>query len=248
MKDINKEIYKLWAPSDNHWTAWCKPVIFASIGATGSTAITIPSIAWLDVVKNNTIIIVDLPSDAGVLVGLGLAEMGYRPVPLYNGVNPKNDSSIVNSSGIEKIIASGTSFLRQMKILNNAPPAFLLDANRLKDKDLRGIKFDNRWSLFEQDLPSANYLLNNGIERIIVCIEGGTKIQEDLAKILNKYQKIGIKIFTTDGRTISPITIKKPSGFRMFSYRFFTIFGLRRNATGGFGGRAPDSYGSSGLG
>ena len=56
--------------------------------------------------------------------------------------------------------------------------------------------FDNSWDAYAQDLPSSEYFLENGIDKIIIRSE---TIQKDLNKILFKFQKKGIKILFTDG-------------------------------------------------
>ena len=57
--------------------------------------------------------------------------------------------------------------------------------------------YDNSWDVYPQDLPSPDYLLENGIESILVI--GGEKISRDIKKILATHQKKGLKIFHTDG-------------------------------------------------
>ena len=79
-----------------------------------------------------------------------------------------------------------------MKIEKDAPPAFLLDSNRMNRHKMNESIFDNSWDIYAQDMPSAEYLLNNGICKIIVISE---KLQKDLKKILYKFQKKRIKIY-----------------------------------------------------
>ena len=46
--------------------------------------------------------------------------------------------------------------------------------------------FDNSWDVYPQDLPSAEYLLENDMKKVIVV---GQNIARDLKKILYNYQK-----------------------------------------------------------
>ena len=56
--------------------------------------------------------------------------------------------------------------------------------------------FDNSWDIYPQDIPSAKYFLENGINKIIIV---GKKVENDLAKILYKFQQEGIEIYFTKG-------------------------------------------------
>ena len=109
-------------------------------------------------------------------------------------------------------------------------------------------KYDNRWCVFPQDMPSSACFLAKGIERIIVR---SPVTQMDLDHILLRYQDKGIKIFLCDGTQIKPITVTKLYQFRSLLYRAKVVSGLTRNAAGGFGGIVPyplQGYGYYGLG
>src|SRR5699024_2566784 len=98
--------------------------------------------------------------------------------------------------------------LRNIQISNDAPPAFLLDSNRMNRFKMSPSIFDNSWDIYGQDLPSAEYFLKNGIDTTIVR---GEVIQKDLAKILYKFQLKGIKVFLVDNfEKIKKVHIKKP--------------------------------------
>ena len=56
--------------------------------------------------------------------------------------------------------------------------------------------FDNSWDIYPQDIPSKEYFIQNGINKIIIRSE---EIRIDLNKILYDYQNAGIKIFFTNG-------------------------------------------------
>lgn len=243
--------YKIWAPENSIWTAWAKPVLFANTVTNNSNILNIPEVNWLspDQVKSDTMVIIDLPGKEGVEEGLALAQAGYRPVPLYNGVyGPNPDNMIVDVSDIIFALYQGADLLFSINanLKNDAPPVFLLDSNRLKEKEKKRGKYDNRWCVFPQDMPSASFLANQNIKKIIVR---SIKIQDDLSHILSRYLQQGIKIYICDySGDIKEAKISKPSVFNNLFYRFKVISGLTRNPTGGFGGDIPirNAYTSSG--
>ena len=245
------ELYKIWAPDSETvcWSVWAKPVLFTKAPATYSDELNIPKIEWMANVNFGTAVIVDLPGNESVKEGLGLARVGYRPVPLFNGVQgPSYNSDIVNVAEIISALHSGADELLSAPIHYDAPPAFLLDSNRMTGNGKQPGKFDNRWCVFPQDMPSAGFLLEKGIYTIIVRADG---IQNDLAHILMRYQEKGIRVYLYGKNTgLVEKTMVKPSKFKSMMYRFGVILGLRRNATGGFGGQIPEatqSTGSSGY-
>ena len=236
--------YKIWAPENSVWTVWAKPVLFANTAVYDYT-LNIPQINWvsLNQIDSDTMIIVDLPGKDGIEESLALAQQnGYRPVPLYNGVSgPNPDIMIVEVRDIVNALFQGADFLFEINanIKNDAPPVFLLDSNRLKTKEKQRGKYDNRWCIFPQDMPSADFLASHGIKKIIVRT-GIIKIQEDLEQILSRYVKQNIKIYLCDnGVDVKEAKISKPSVFNNLFYRFKVISGLTRNPAGGFGGEIP---------
>jgi len=246
MMRTSLETYKIWAPEDSIWSQWAKPVLFAREPlAYRSHKLEIPDVKWINSADRSTMVIVDLPRHSGVIESLGLARIGYRPVPLYNGVNAYNSRTIVNVNEIVNTLFKGADDLEAMNIRPDAPPVFMLDSNRMAGGGKERGTFDNRWCVFPQDMPSAAFLLNNGISRVIVRTEF---IQNDLSHILHRYQEEGLSIYHCDGENIRKIPVAKPSKFRSLSYRFKTVMGLTRNATGGFGAFIPEAVQSNSTG
>ena len=93
-------------------------------------------------------------------------------------------------------------------------------------------------------MPSADFLLKQGFSKVVVR-SSSVHIQNDLSHILNRYNNKGIDIYICKGNEVRKIPIVKPSKFKSLSYRFKVIFGLTRNATGGFGGWVPELRESS---
>jgi len=77
--------YQTWAPDETLWTPWVKPVLFANAPRSTGSPVTIPRLKWVTSVERDTIFILDLPGKTGVEAGLAFAQLGYRPIPLYNG-------------------------------------------------------------------------------------------------------------------------------------------------------------------
>ena len=197
----NKEIYKIWAPDKKRWVDWVRPVPFINIDDSSSRKefidYRIPSINYLKELLNDTALIIDIPGIDSIKEGIALARLGYRPIPIFNGTDPPIGTiSTTNNQIIKPLLIWGAFELKNIKLKNDAPPVFLLDQNRLNRYKRNNGIFDNSWDIYDGDLPSPKYLLENGINKIIVRSNFQAK---DLRKILYKWQKNNIKIFFTNG-------------------------------------------------
>ena len=208
-----RDIFKIWAPTGAKWVDWVRPVPFVAINEGLKeyklNEFTIPKINFINELNEKTAIIVDLPGLDSIKEGIAVAKLGYRPIPIYNGtIEQKGAISTVNNQDIVIGLIKGAFELRKIEISNNAPPTFLLDTNRMHRLKMNPSVFDNSWDIYPQDIPSAEYFLQNGINKIIVRSES---IQLDLKKILYKFQKDGIKILFTSGYDEpKEVKIKKP--------------------------------------
>src|SRR5437763_19632 len=85
----NEEIFAAWSPEDSIWSTWVKPVVFAHL-RMASPAPPQPEflneIAWAPPISNRFAMVLDLPGEEGVWLGVALSSRGYRPVPLYNAL------------------------------------------------------------------------------------------------------------------------------------------------------------------
>lgn len=210
----NKEIYKIWAPEGIKWTAWVRPVPFIEINKSLEINefynLSIPKINYLPNIYKNTAIIVDLPNYNSIKEGLALARLGYRPIPIFNGTNEQYGvMATTNNHNIELALVWGALKLKEFTLTNDAPPAFLIDTDRMNRYKMNASIFDNSWDIYHQDLPSAQFFLKNGISKIIIRSENN--IQKDLSKILFNYQKNGLEILFTNGYSEpKKIKVKKP--------------------------------------
>lgn len=250
---MSEQIFEAWAPDGALWTPWAKPVLFASMSRL---TITQTSIDWRSVdvrevpaARGSTAVVVELPGPQSVLTGLALAAQGYRPVPLYNAnVGP---NSTIDVDEIANALRLGAEEMRAMRIAPDAPPAFLLDANRMRPKrTLEPGRFDNRWIVLPQDFPSAIKLASHGVREVLVMREGD-RLEDDLAHVLLRWQRGGLVIQAVDARKYGrpeAIHIEPPSMFRRAWYRLIVLAGLRRANVGGFGAQIPEpSSGGSGF-
>lgn len=196
MKMTNKECYRIWAPCGKKWSDWVRPVPFiaaqANVKGYHLGELSIPMIDFIDESFHQAAIIVDLPGDESVEVGIALARRGYRPVPIYNGtIEQENARATVDNQTVGAALLWGAEVLKEIEIAEDALPAFLVDKNRLHRFKVDAGVFDNSWDVYPQDLPSADYFLKNGIHKIIVI---SNSMSKDLKAIFRKFKKKNIQI------------------------------------------------------
>jgi hypothetical protein len=246
-----EELFSVWAPSGAIWSPWVKPVLFAhaaSFVAAGKATPFEFDLSWLPTNRTNGAIVVDLPGSDGVWLGLALARIGYRPIPLYNAAPaPERDLSLVPIGPILAAIIAATPELAKLNLPANAPPAFLLDANRRGGMEAAEPgRFDNRSISFPTDFPSANLLLHRGIHSAVLVTETGGPPQPDLAHTLRRWQEAGIILAAKRLNTSNPpepLIVQRPTWYRWLWYRLAMLARLRRNPLGGFGGTISESAG-----
>lgn len=256
-----RELFEVWAPPVSIWSPWVSPVLFAQIEcrqtAPGTDSLE-PAPAWHeDIASPDAAVILDLPGADSIRLALTLAERGYRPVPMinaspgpfvpYSGLIPQSAVAL-DMSSLVKEICHGTPRLQSVGLAPHAPPAFILDALRLKGtKPLADDMFDNRWMVFPQDFPSARLLAEKGIRRVTLVQTQKASPSEDLSHVLLRWQEAGMEILgmaVNDPSSPSRITVARPSRFRALWYRALAMIGLRRNSVGGFGSFIPTSSGA----
>jgi hypothetical protein len=256
-----EELYDVWAPPDSIWSQWVIPVPFAQIVCLDTerekSLEIFPDLNGLRF-DSDLAVIVDLPGGDSIRYGLALARLGFRPVAVLDGspgpftvagpmphgaqggIGQAKATAVVDMRDLLFALCAIAPVLQETPIVSNAPPAFLLDSQRMKgdhvsDADL----FDNRWKVFPQDFPSAKFLREQGVRRVLLIQESAAQPQEDLAHVLLRWQEAGLEVLAsgrTGGNEASAIRVAKPSRFRASWYRGLEILGLRRNSVGGFGG------------
>jgi hypothetical protein len=242
------QLFNVWAPEDSQWSQWAKPVLFAHCEDLNiQPAPVLPSLEAFPR-SRETALIIDVAGPDSVLIGLALTQIGYRPVPLYNsGISP---FMIINMKAVAEALISGLDILRRSGLRAAAPPAFLLNADRMdnSERSLTPGSYDNRWCVIPQDMPSAEYFKAAGIKQVLLVAD---KVRDDITHLLCRYQDAGLALrhMTGIGAAAVRLTVKPPRFYKSLWYRWGVFAGLRRNAAGGFGALVPNpSAGGGGFG
>ncbi|HOX02750.1 MAG TPA: hypothetical protein P5555_05600 [Candidatus Paceibacterota bacterium] len=244
------ELFDLWAPPSAVWSSWAKPVLFAETSAAPALDLDAEPLLRVDLRADQPMaVVLDLPSAEAVRAGLALVEQGFRPVPLFNGARGPQASSIgpvalVDNDPILAWLSAGARILARCNLADDAPPAFLLDSRRQPPAaDASPGRFDNRWMVFPQDFPSANFLRTRGIARgLLIQSDAQCQPREDLAHVLLRWQEAELALFVASLETAAtpqPLVVNRPRRFRSLWYRILAVMGLRRNSAGGFGSIVP---------
>jgi hypothetical protein len=245
-----EECFAKWAPDDGPWSAWAKPVAFASQRGVmtvepilDSHLPTIPAS-----VGSDAAVVVDLPGAEAVHAGVALAELGFWPVPLFNGTS--GPSPVIDVEPIAAALGNGSERLGRRAPAPLAPPAFLLDSRRYDSSiAVRPGVYDNRWIALPQDFPSGALLASRGIRSVSILQRDGFSIRPDLAHVLRRWQETGLRlrvIDVTSGRTEDNVSVPKPRRFKQVWYVAAALLGLRRSNVGGFGSTIPEQAHRSG--
>lgn len=253
---MNREyVFNVWAPPGGPWSAWVKPVLFAHVdplAAYPDVQLYRPEHGeWVPTCDRTTALVLDLPGVLGVSMAMVAATKGFRPIPLYNALpSPTGHNFAVARSAVCDIqpivvaLSMATPDLDKLNLAYDAPPAFLLDAQRRVGSELHPSPgmFDNRSVSLPTDFPSASRMISSEIKRVVLVQETALEPQVDLAHTLLRWQQTGIEIQSMALSTqIAPqmIQVRKPALFRMLWQRMLATIGLRRNPLGGFGGVLP---------
>jgi hypothetical protein len=249
-----EELFDAWAPAGGPWSDWAKPVLFAHWPRPlPDVPADVPAfdLSWVPRPDEPAALVIDLPGAESVRLGLAVAGAGagYRPVPLFNAVPPPAVESPTPGPAVvpvEPILAAlirGADRLRESAPPADAPPAFLLDADRqTPTRDLAPGAFDNRSVVFVTDFPSAVRLAAHGVRRAVLVRNRSGPIGDDLADALRTWQTDGLQL---DVKWLSepgpPVPLALPRwGWWAQLWRWWTVtVRLRRDEAGGFGRFIP---------
>jgi hypothetical protein len=253
------EIFAVWAPEHSPWSRWVKPVLFAHLDMVMELT-AIPEwkedLAWAPAATANVAMVVDLPGAEGVSLGIALAGLGYQPVALYNalpgllGAIPMDGMTGSENAAVDVVpillaLRSGAERVAALTVPWNAPPVFLLDANRRGDEStLKPGSFDNRSISFTSDFPSSHFLAAHGIQRVLLIQKDRLEPQADLAHSLRRWQEGGLQLerVRLDGAsTPEPFQVARPPWYGAMFQRILSSLGFRRAAGGGFRAWLPDA-------
>lgn len=240
------DIFAIWADPKSPWSQWVKPVLFSFMEyeLPPASPITLTAdLDWVPAPQAGATLVLDLPGTEGVHVAIGLARRGYRPVPLYNAlpfpiITAHIARRAVDVSSILAALRAATDILQPLPIAAEAPPAFLLDANRRTPQFKLAVgDFDNRSICFSTDFPSAQLLGENGI-RTAIIIERERNPDQDLARVLAGWQTGGITLMRkdlADTRAPEPLQIEPQRWWQAVWYWLTIRLGLHGSSLGGFG-------------
>ena len=252
------EMFDIWSPPSARWSPWVKPVLF-SVASHAALLPSTPRVppAWemtgLPSARENVALVLDLPGGEALRLAMTFLAMGFRPVPLYNALPWQEGGGfllahehppIVNMVDVVQALRDATPELAKAQLPEDAPPVFMLDANRRRavGPGLPG-SFDNRSISFPTDFPSANFLMGCGIQRAIVVTPDRDQIEADLVHTLRQWQDSGLQIELKRLDQSEPpraIVLEKPTWYRSMFYRAIELLDFRKALLGGFGGVVPE--------
>jgi hypothetical protein len=267
------DVFQRWAPAGARWTPWVKPVLFAhldDVEAVPPPQEAPPSWIGPDLVEpmaeelrssegaqhpyrkasamDDVAVVVDLPGARSALAGVALAAHGFRPVPLYNAIPASHPIvQIVDSRPIMAVLRQAADSLPALR--PEAPPAFLLDADRMgRGHPVAPGFFDNRSVSFTTDFPSASALRGAGIRRAVLLQHSGLRPAVDLAETLIDWQGHGIELFVKQASVPGP-PVRRTITRAFWLWRLIHAirsWSFSRNPDGSFGARIPLQLPSAG--
>lgn len=250
-------VFAAWAPPNIAWSRWAKPSIFAHVSgdtlntATASISPELFQSAIYPPSKDRCALVIDLPGPQAVNAGLVLARCGYRPVPLFNSCPPDVSDTLamigaaVDARAVLDALVRCAADLAAITLPDDAPPAFLLDAQRRAPGTFISERmFDNRSVVFPSDFPSGTFLRAQGIRAVRIVHDPSTAIGEDLRYALRHWPKenVAVEAVTPTGEAF-PFTWPRAGILGEILTRFNAMLTLRRNPTGGFGRLVPEASG-----
>ena len=249
-----EEVFEAWAPRGGVWSPWAKPVPFAHLPRP-VPELPAPAPFPTEGVPppgERQALVVEMPGPLAVTAGLALAEMGYRPVPLFNAVPPPPIQVGVAPAAVDvdtvlAALVRGAERLRALPLLADAPPAFLVDSDRQTPRiAFQPGVFDNRSVLFPTDFPSAAFLTSQGIQGVVLLHPREQPVAWDLARALRPWRSAALPLREwrlDQPGTPAPLDLPRLWFLTEWGKRLWALLSLRPNPMGGYGGLVTESSG-----
>ena len=101
---------------------------------------------------------------------------------------------VIDVKPIISLVWHNSAWLNGLKLPIDAPPAFLLDSKRFPVFLTQPSRyFDNRWLIFPEDFPSAEFLKERGLSRVII-IQPHKSPRLDLRQVVLTWQEQGLAL------------------------------------------------------
>ncbi|MFA5943851.1 MAG: hypothetical protein WC876_05220 [Candidatus Thermoplasmatota archaeon] len=277
-----RALHKAWsAPPASPWSGYAKPTLFAAVevgtnvAPAGWPALDRHKAASARVkLPEGAAVVLDLPGAWSVAMASWLARVaGLQPVVLAN--NWPHPRGVVPMQGMLAALLHYAPWVVQDAEVRaaSALPVFVLDRDRLGQRNPAPGDFDNRYFLQETDLPSPAALRRAGVRNVIyvrpewappvsptdavagrtwVEVEPGPVERDDLNGWLVEVRKVlGLQVATADANEwrIKDLAEYAPA---LRKTVFTTVkdpafAGFRRAAAGGFGRIVPEPSSGGGT-
>jgi hypothetical protein len=283
------DVHRAWAPEDGTWSAWVKPILFASMAedveprplpdsrstplvdefeakvlrpmadapravaalpvapATSghAAAPTQPSASTSWAMRASPpranegdidppiAVIIDLPAEESLFLGLALIRRGFRPVPLFNAA--VDEQGVVDLVGARQHLVDAAAMVRQGGL--RAAPAFLLDSRRHGHGRAFAPRFDNRSVCRVADFPSGDLLRKAGIRSALVVARGPLAV--DVAAVVASWKRSGVDPWITrddDGSAAASLRLWWLGLATGLAPVASLLMGLVRRGDGAYGG------------
>jgi hypothetical protein len=138
----------------------------------------------------NTLLILDLPGEVSIMQGFNLNNLNYiKPVPVFNFL--LHDYGLVgNESFVNKLVECGL----KLQDIKTKGYVFLLDYDRYGDFTEEEYKkgFNNQYELFDENLPSTEFLIELGLNKIVYIAK--EQVKEDINQYFEYIKSEGIEV------------------------------------------------------
>lgn len=251
----DSDVFEAWASPASIWSTWARPTLLVSdplplLEPRPSTCAPATQIvlSQLPAANGSAALIVDLPGARSVEFAIAAASVGYRPIPLFNGL--PGPSALIDSASIVRALRESTPALTSLTLSDHAPPSFLLDSARLPPHRLPTPgQFDNRWIVFPQDFPSPTFLKARGVASVVVVRDSSVPLGEDLRAALSTMQAAQLAILQCSDSTPAPplpLSTSRPWRTTLHALLWRMGLSLHPDGVGGFGVALPIAATSSG--